>query len=169
MRRAKGFALRASSDGPRGEERRAKCYAPRAKSQVLRAKCSGQKPDGSHPADLGFETRCGTPIESRGRASQFPWGRGCARSRRAVFPSPRGGRGGYPFYKKNKIFQVGIYIFFFLRLIGTPNSLLWASRPARTFCGRRASLRSVVPRPVRAGLLVSLVIFPSRDICLDRN
>ena len=63
-------------------------YVPRAKDQVLRAKCSGQKTFGSHPADLGFETRCVTPIEGWGRASQFPWGRGGARSRRAVFPSP---------------------------------------------------------------------------------
>ena len=111
VRRVKGFTPRTKGRALRGkcEERRAKCYAPSASRYGLRAQgqgpsaqreVRGPETDGSHLADLGFETRCVTRIESRGQGFAVPLGVRAARSTRDGFSSPRGGRGGYPFFKK---------------------------------------------------------------------
>ena len=154
-RRAEGFELRAPCEGPRasghgqrekGEGPSARRFAPRsqrfapsaesdepsAQRQVRRAQSEVLRAEnrGSHPADLGFENRCVTPIESTGEGFAVPLGVRAARSTRDGFSSPRGGRGGVTPSPKNKS--------------QSPAS----SRP-RGRAGRW--LRSGYPRLVRAG------------------
>ena len=90
MRRANGSTPRTESRALRGKcsGRAATGYVPRTKSQVLRAKWEGQETVGSHPAEIGFETHCVTPIESRGQGFAVALGRGTAGITGAVFSSP---------------------------------------------------------------------------------